>query len=76
MKAIFERGNSWNDFLELNNLGNKKVHRVRTNTSRINESNLDHDVTFGFKVTRESHVNHDVNFSFEITRENQAIGSI
>ena len=76
VKAIFESGNSWNDFLELNNLGNKKIHRVGTNTSRVNKSNVDHDVTFGLNVTRESHVNHDVNSSFEITRENHAIDSI
>ena len=50
-------GNSWNDFLDLKNLGNnKKIQCGRTNTSRDNKSHVDHDLTSSFKVTRKGHV--------------------
>ena len=53
-------GNSWNDFLELNNLANKKVYRSSTTTTVIKNHALKYDafdvigniigVTWNFKT--------------------------
>ena len=50
-------GNSWNEFRDLKTLRKqKKIQWGRTNTNRDNKSQVDHDVTSSFEVTRESHV--------------------
>ena len=53
-RESYANGDSWNEFPDLKSLrNNKNNHRGRTNTSRDNKGQVDHDLTSSFRVTLE-----------------------